>query len=64
MHNYFVAISDQLNDTEFLLITLNNKESIRIFDLKIVMAFSLMVNIFKCVPLMVTDFSKCYLLHL
>ena len=31
---FFVAISDQLNDTEFLLITLNNKESIRIFDLK------------------------------
>ena len=27
-------ISDQLNDTEFLLITLKNKESIRIFDLK------------------------------
>ena len=28
------------------------------------MEFSLMLNIFKCVPLMVTDFSKCYLLHL
>ena len=34
VHKYFGAISDQLNDIEFLLITLNNRESIRTFDLK------------------------------